>query len=317
MLGHPQPVFAPSAAVVALAASVGGRGTQAAEMLAGVAVGVVVGEGLVLVLGTGAREVALASFAAMLIMAAVRIGPLPPIQAGSSVLVVTPQSSSSGAERMLDALVGALVALFSSQVLFPPSPVSLLKDASRRALGSVAEGLRGSARALAGGDAAQGRAALQRLRAEELGTMADLTGAREKSAKVARRTLRGRLEARRYARLDARIGELDLLSASALLRSRAALRLLLEERDATPGWLAPAMDELARGLEAVAEGPESPDARRRASGRAAGAAREAASAAGAGVPNPRVALAAEGVRLTASDVSKLTAPKGNGLEPKA
>ena len=70
-----------------------------------------------------------------------------------------PVAQAAVAERMLGALVGALVALFLSQVLFPPSPVSLLKDASRRALGSVAEGLRGSARALASGDAAQGRAA--------------------------------------------------------------------------------------------------------------------------------------------------------------
>ena len=139
VLGHPQPVFAPSAAVVALAASVGGRGTQAAEMLLGVAVGVVAGEGLVLVLGAGAPEVALASSAAMLVMAAVEISPLPLIQAGSSaVLVVALQIPSSGAGRMLDALVGGVVALLFRQILFPPSPVSLLKDAGRRALDSVA-----------------------------------------------------------------------------------------------------------------------------------------------------------------------------------
>ena len=77
VLGHAQPVFAPSAAVVALAASVGGRGTQAAEMLVGVAVGVVVGELLVLVLGAGAPQVVLASAAAMLVMAGIMNGPLP------------------------------------------------------------------------------------------------------------------------------------------------------------------------------------------------------------------------------------------------
>ena len=76
VLGHAQPVFAPSAAVVALAASVGGRGTQAAEMLVGVAVGVV-GELLVLVLGAGAPQVVLASAAAMLVMAGIMNGPLP------------------------------------------------------------------------------------------------------------------------------------------------------------------------------------------------------------------------------------------------
>ena len=310
VLGHPQPIFAPSAAVVALAASVGGRGTQAAEMLVGVAVGVLVGEGLVLVLGAGALEVVLASFAAMLVMAAVRIGPLPLIQAGSSaVLVVALQSPSSGAERMLDALVGGAVALVFSQVLFPPSPTSLLKDTDRRALSSATEGLRGSAQALASGDADRAGDALKRVRTKELGSLADLTAAREKSGKVAHRTLRGRLESKRYAGLDARMGRLDLLSSSVLLLSRASYLLLLEEREATPGWLAPATTELARALDALAEDPESAEARHLARNRAARAAREAVRAEEAGVPNPRVALAAEGIRLAASDVERLAAPE--------
>ena len=132
VLGHPQPFFAPIAAVVALAAGVGGRGTQAAQMIAGVTVGVVVGEGLVFVLGTGAPQVALAAGAAMLAMATAMTGPLPLIQAGASaILVVALQSPESGTERMIDALVGGGVALFVSQILLPPSPVSLLKGASR------------------------------------------------------------------------------------------------------------------------------------------------------------------------------------------
>jgi uncharacterized membrane protein YgaE (UPF0421/DUF939 family) len=44
VLGHPQPFFAPIAAVVALAKDVGGRGIQATEMLVGVALGVATGE---------------------------------------------------------------------------------------------------------------------------------------------------------------------------------------------------------------------------------------------------------------------------------
>jgi hypothetical protein len=59
VLSYPQPFFAPIAAVVALAVGAGGRGTQAVQMLVGVAVGVVGGELLVLVLGTGTLEVAL------------------------------------------------------------------------------------------------------------------------------------------------------------------------------------------------------------------------------------------------------------------
>jgi uncharacterized membrane protein YgaE (UPF0421/DUF939 family) len=76
-LGHSQPFFAPIAAVVALAADVGGRGAQAAQMLADVALGVAVGELLVLVLGTGAPEVTLAAAMAMLAMAPHRPNPSP------------------------------------------------------------------------------------------------------------------------------------------------------------------------------------------------------------------------------------------------
>lgn len=47
--------------MVALAANVGGWGGQAITMLVGVGVGVLVGELLVLILGTGAAELAVAA----------------------------------------------------------------------------------------------------------------------------------------------------------------------------------------------------------------------------------------------------------------
>ena len=313
VLGHPQPFFAPIAAIVALAAGIGGRGTQAAQMLAGVAVGVVVGELLVIVLGTGAVQVALAAAAAMLAMATVMTGPLPLIQAGASaILVVALHNPETGTERLLDALVGGGIALLVSQVLLPPSPVSLLERAGREALGSLAESLRANARALASADAASARTALEHLRVEDRSMMSSLEEAREKSTKVARRTLRGRLEAEPFRRLDARIRQLDLLAGSILFLSRATCRLLDERVDA-PGWLAPATLELARAMEALAGTPGSPDAMRRAREAALEAAKKAAE--NPGFPDPRVALAAEGIRLVALDVNKLAEPNGTGLEP--
>jgi hypothetical protein len=85
----------------------------------------------------------------MLVMAAVSAQPLPLIQAGASaVLVVVLQHPKTGGERILNALIGGGVALIISQILFPPSPVSLLRDAGREALSSIAEGLRASVRVL-------------------------------------------------------------------------------------------------------------------------------------------------------------------------
>lgn len=51
VLGHPQPLFAPIAAVVGLAVNIGGRGRQTIELLVGVGVGVAVGAVLVLAIG--------------------------------------------------------------------------------------------------------------------------------------------------------------------------------------------------------------------------------------------------------------------------
>ena len=314
VLGHPQPFFAPIAAVVALAAGIGGRGTQAAQMLAGVAVGVVVGEILVLVLGTGAPQVALAAAAAMLAMSVASTQPLPLIQAGASaILVVVLQSPESGTERMGDALVGGGVALFVSQFLLAPSPVSLLEDAAREALRSLAEGLRGSARALSSGDAAEAEAALESLREGGARTLSDLDAARGTGRKVARRTLHGRRQRGDFARLDACLAETDLLGASVLFLARAVYRLL-DERGSAPERLAPAVRELARAVEALSEAPKSPDARRSARASAQEATLRAAPRTDGGA-DPRVALVAEGVRLAASDLLRAASPEGEGTEP--
>jgi uncharacterized membrane protein YgaE (UPF0421/DUF939 family) len=261
--------------------------------------------------------VALAAAVVMLAMAAMWTQALPLIQAGvSAVLIVSPQSPESGGERILDALVGGGVALFISQILLLPSPVSLLKDAGRKALNSIAEGLRACAHALYDGDIAAAEIALECLREEGLSSTADLGATRETSEKVARWTLRGRREADRFRRLDSRLGEVDLLAVSALLLTRAARRLL-DERVAAPEWLVTTIYELASAVEALTEDPESPDARRRAHDSALEAARRVSTGDYLGVADPHVALAAEGVRLAASDVERIAAPKEGELEPTA
>lgn len=208
VLGHEQPVFAPIAAVVALAANVGGR--QAMEMLVGIGVGVAVGELLVLVLGTGSLQVTVAAAVSMLAAAALLYNPLPLIQAGgSAVLVVALQSPESGGERVLDALVGGGVALFVSQVLFAPSPASML-----------AEELRTIGHSLNEADAPVAAAAVKRLRGESSRSTSDLAVDRVRAGQVARRTLRGRWESGRLERLDARVGNVDLLFEDTLLMAR-------------------------------------------------------------------------------------------------
>ncbi len=110
------------------------------------------------------------------------------------------------------------------------------------------------ARALSENDAATARAALAQLR-ESRGSLDDLAEARETSARVSRRTLRGRWETGGLEHLDARLGEADLLFESALFLARA-VHQLLDERGAAPEWLCRAAENLASGAETLAEDPE-------------------------------------------------------------
>ncbi len=87
----------------------------------------------------------------------------------------------------------------------------------------------------------------------------------------------------------------------------------MDERIGSAGWVVPAIRELAHAVDALAEDPESPDARRRARD----SAREAARLVATGEADPRVALVVEGIRLAASDVERIAAPEVDGLEPTA
>ena len=124
---HPQPFFAPAAAVIAMGVSRGGRTVRAIELVVGVAVGIVVADVIVRWLGANTLVLMLVvglSMAAALLFGAGQI--LVNQAAISGILVVAtlqPGSSPSPA-RALDALIGGAVALLVGQVLFPRDPVA-------------------------------------------------------------------------------------------------------------------------------------------------------------------------------------------------
>jgi uncharacterized membrane protein YgaE (UPF0421/DUF939 family) len=299
VLGHPQPFFAPIAAVAALAVNIGERGQRVIGMLVGVVVGVVVAWVGLSLLGTSPLEVALIVAVAMLATRTLVSSIIGLIQSGASAaIVITLHSTTPAGERVFDALIGGGVALVVSQVLFAPSPRAILTNAGREALGAISEGLRESARALSENDDVAARAGLAQLR-ESRGSLDDLAEAREASARVSRRTLRGRWETSGLEHLDARLGEADLLFESALFLARA-VHQLLDERGAAPEWLCRAAENLASGGETLAEDPEGSSARSHAQTSALEAERTLTADA-----NPHVTLVAEGVRLAASDLLRM------------
>ncbi len=109
LLHHARPFFAPIAAVIALNVSVGQRLRRVFELVVGVALGILVGDTLIYLIGTGGWQIALGVGLAILV--AIFLGGSPIVigqAAASAVLVATLAPPSGGIyySRFLDALIG-------------------------------------------------------------------------------------------------------------------------------------------------------------------------------------------------------------------
>lgn len=150
VVGNPQPFFAPIAAVVSLGLTLATRIRRVFELLAGVVVGIGVGDVLVTWIGTGPWQIALVVGLAMAVAVLVDGGPIITMQAATSgVLVATliPPGDAAGFTRMLDALIGGVVGIVVV-ALVPTHPVRRARrDAgglllvARDVLRQVADGL--------------------------------------------------------------------------------------------------------------------------------------------------------------------------------
>jgi uncharacterized membrane protein YgaE (UPF0421/DUF939 family) len=165
VVDHHEPLFAPIAAVIALNAPLGERGLNALRLLLGVVLGIVAGELATLALGGGYGALALATFAAMSVAQAAGGARITIAQAAAgAILTVAVADGHAGPDRLVDAMIGAGVALVFSQLLFAPEPVALLRRAEASALAEMADGLELTARSLERDDDELGERALSRLR---------------------------------------------------------------------------------------------------------------------------------------------------------
>lgn len=109
LLHHASPLFAPISAIIALGLNAGYRTHRAVEMVLGVSLGVVVGDALIDVIGTGPLQMGLAVLLAMSAAVVLGGGALVASQAAiSSVLVAALLPSSHGLPppRLIDTLLG-------------------------------------------------------------------------------------------------------------------------------------------------------------------------------------------------------------------
>lgn len=125
VIGHPQPFFAPMAAIISTGVSFGARLRRAVELMVGVAVGIGIGDLFISWVGSGVWQIALVVAVAMTLAVFLDSGTIITAQAASSaVLVATllpPHSGGSGL-RMVDALVGGVVGIVVVAIL-PLHPV--------------------------------------------------------------------------------------------------------------------------------------------------------------------------------------------------
>ncbi|WP_139977365.1 FUSC family protein [Nocardioides litoris] len=157
LLGHDVPVFAPIAAVVSLGTSYAQRLRRVAEVTAGVAIGVFLGDLLVALLGSGAWQIALIVGLAMTAAVMLDAGTLFVNQAAIQSLFVAALVPTTGDSllRWTDALVGGAVALVAATVV-PAAPLRRPREQAGAVLEKVAELLRSAGQVMVDGDADRG-----------------------------------------------------------------------------------------------------------------------------------------------------------------
>ncbi|MDY7089941.1 MAG: FUSC family protein [Actinomycetota bacterium] len=187
VIGQPSPFFAPIAAVITLASSVGQRVRRTAELVLGVAIGIGIGDTIILLIGSGPWQIGLIVLLAVLVATGVGGGTPLVVQSASSAVLVATLTSSTGLPwtRFFDALVGGGVGLAVMTLLLPLNPLNVVRRAADPALRALADGLHRIGAGMAERDRATIEDALARLRAAEAtfaAFSAAVTAARENVA---------------------------------------------------------------------------------------------------------------------------------------
>jgi uncharacterized membrane protein YgaE (UPF0421/DUF939 family) len=251
--GHPDPVFAPSAALVVLAESRGRRLRQSAEIVLGVSAGVLVADVVVEALGSGSVAIAVVLLLTVGPMIALGASSTLVVQAAISAiyLVAVPAPKTSLMQlRFVDALVGGAIALVISQVAVARSPLGRLVAEARQTFADLAGLLDAIDQAVVDGDEQSAHTVLRRAR--------ELNGCVEKlqaEVSAAGETLRLRVRRRelgQLAEVQATAVHLDHVVDNIWVLARNAVTVT-RLRVATPPEVSDALRELAEAVREAGE----------------------------------------------------------------
>jgi uncharacterized membrane protein YgaE (UPF0421/DUF939 family) len=252
LLGHESPFFAPIAAVISLSVTLGQRTRRAVELVFGVAVGLMVADLLVLLIGTGTLQIGIVVLLAM--AAAVFIGgrPLVVNQAAVSALLVVvlqPPDAVFSPNRFLDALVGGGVAV-AVNYLFPINPERLVERAARPVLDELVAVLEDIAAALRSGDRELAERVLLRAREidDQVTTFYEALAAGHETARLSPTRRRALEHLELYANAGTRI-DLAVINTRVLARGAANL---LRRGEPAPALLPDAVLDLSLAVKALA-----------------------------------------------------------------
>ncbi|MER6596700.1 FUSC family protein, partial [Micromonospora purpureochromogenes] len=230
LLGPGAHVFAPAAAVGTIATAIGQRARRTFELLAGVGIGIMIGDGLRFLLGSGPWQtgavVALAIASALLV--AGRGGALVGQAGGTAVLIATLAPMERGLElpRVFDALVGGAVGLLVVALLLPINPLRVVDRAAAPLFAAVTEQLYAVADALSRRDADAAIRALDRLRGldADIGRLNESLSGAEEVVTLAPARWHRRARFHRYARSAEHLERLILTSRALARWSATALQ---------------------------------------------------------------------------------------------
>ncbi|AUS78951.1 hypothetical protein C1701_11935 [Actinoalloteichus sp. AHMU CJ021] len=262
VIGHASPFFAPISAVICLGASLDQRMRRVVELVAGVSVGILIGDLLISAIGSGPWQLALVVGLAMSVAVFLDGGAMIARQAASSAVLVTvllPPGGTGGLDRFVDALVGGLIAL-AVAALLPANPLSVAHQKGRVVLGELADALRGLAVAVSTGDPRRAATVLTRTRESQhaVDQFQEALQAGREIARIAPLRWRRRRDLDRYVTASSRV-DLALRNTRVLARrAHAALRDGEEVARALPallerlaGAVVLLRDELSSGREPV------------------------------------------------------------------
>jgi uncharacterized membrane protein YgaE (UPF0421/DUF939 family) len=171
LLDHPQPFFAPAAALIVLGQGRGQRTLRAVEVVLGVAGGVLVADIVVRGLGPGTTAtiftIILVTLAVTVLIGASTVVRVQMAVSALYVAVVAPPTDAGVPYRFFDALVGGGVALVANQLARPRNPLAALAAESRLIFDEVAGVMDDVADSLDHHDEAAARAALARARSAD------------------------------------------------------------------------------------------------------------------------------------------------------